>query len=86
MVPYAETLIKVLESGSTASRRDPDKLCDLISLIAYLCRFQKPQELRDEAELVDLYVALQLGMMTSQKLSHACILKFTHAQGGKCFR
>ena len=61
-VPFAENLIQFLESERTESRRDPDKLCDLISVIAWIRRFQKPQEKRGEADIVDLYHALQLGL------------------------
>jgi predicted transcriptional regulator len=61
-VPYAENLEKLLESERSESRRDPDKLCDLISLIAWVRRFQKSKEKWQEADLVDLYIALQLGL------------------------
>ena len=61
-VPYAENLEKLLASERSESRRDPDKLCDLISLIAWVRRFQKPKEKRGEADLADLYIALQLGL------------------------
>jgi len=60
-IPYAEQLIKLLESPRSESRRDPDKLCDLISLIAWVRRFQKPPEKHGKADLIDLYYALQLG-------------------------
>jgi len=61
-VPFATDLIKLLESERSESRRDPDKLCDLISVIAWVRRFQKPVEKRGEADVVDLYHALQLGL------------------------
>jgi predicted transcriptional regulator len=61
-VPFAEQLIVLLESGRSESRRDPDKLCDLISLIAWVRRFQKNSDERDEADLTDLYLALQIGL------------------------
>lgn len=61
-VPFAEDLIKLLESERSESRRDPDKLCDLISLIAWARRFQKEQDKRDEADFIDLYFALQIGL------------------------
>jgi predicted transcriptional regulator len=61
-IPYAEDLIKILESSRSESRRDPDKLCDLIALIAWIRRFQKPPEKWGEADLVDLYIALQIGL------------------------
>lgn len=61
-VPYAENLFGLLESARSESRRNPDKLCDLISLVAWLRRFQKPEEQRDEADLADLYISLQLGL------------------------
>ena len=62
LVPYAKQLFDLLESERSESRRDPDKLCDLISLVAWVRRFQKPSEKRMEADLIDLYVALQLGL------------------------
>ena len=61
-IPYSENLEKLLESERSESRRDPDKLCDLISLIAWVRRFQKPKEKWQEADLADLYIALQLGL------------------------
>ncbi|MEM3627733.1 MAG: helix-turn-helix domain-containing protein, partial [Candidatus Bathyarchaeia archaeon] len=60
-IPYAENLAEFLASERSESRRDPDKLCDLISIIAWTRRFQKPKEKRAEADWVDLYIALQLG-------------------------
>ncbi|MEM0095714.1 MAG: helix-turn-helix domain-containing protein [Candidatus Bathyarchaeia archaeon] len=60
-IPYAENLAEFLASERSESRRDPDKLCDLISIIAWARRFQKPKENRGEADWVDLYIALQLG-------------------------
>jgi predicted transcriptional regulator len=62
LVPYAKKLFVLLESERSESRRDPDKLCDLISLVAWMRRFQKSPEKRREADLVDLYFALQLGL------------------------
>lgn len=59
IVPYAEKLIKIFDSTKSASRRDPDKLCDLISVIGWMRRFQK--EKRGETDIVDLYLALQMG-------------------------
>ena len=41
LVPYAKQLFDLLESERSESRRDPDKLCDLISLVAWMRRFQK---------------------------------------------
>ncbi len=61
-VPFAENLIFLLESERSESRRDPDKLCDLISLIAWARRFQKSPDSRGEADLSDLYYALQIGL------------------------
>jgi len=61
-IPYAEELIKILGSERSESRRDPDKLCDLIALIAWMRRFQKPFDKWNEADLVDLYIALQIGL------------------------
>jgi predicted transcriptional regulator len=61
-VPFAESLINILESERSESRRDPDKLCDLISLIAWIRRFQKAPEERGEADFVDFYIALQIGL------------------------
>jgi len=62
IIPYAEGLITLLSSKKTASRRDPDKLCDLIETIAKARTFQKPEDMRDKADLIDLYIALQLGL------------------------
>jgi len=62
LVPYAKQLFDLLESERSESRRDPDKLCDLISLVAWIRRFQKTPEKRMEADLIDLYFALQLGL------------------------
>lgn len=62
LVPYANQLFELLESERSESRRDPDKLCDLISLVAWMRRFQKTPEKRMEADLTDLYFALQLGL------------------------
>jgi len=59
IIEFAEELIKILESTRSESRRDPDKLCDLISLVAWARRFQK---LYEEADLTDLYFALQIGL------------------------
>lgn len=61
-IPFAENLERLLESERSESRRDPDKLCDLISLIAWVRRFQKPKDKWQEADLADLYIALQLGL------------------------
>jgi predicted transcriptional regulator len=61
-IPYAKQLFDLLESERSESRRDPDKLCDLISLVAWMRRFQKTLEKRMEADLIDLYFALQLGL------------------------
>jgi len=61
IIPYAPYLLKILDSKKSASRRDPDKLCELIKLIAKFRRFQKPEEERNKADVVDLYIALQLG-------------------------
>lgn len=61
IVPYAEKLKPILDSTSSASRRDPEKLCDLISVIGWMRRFQKEEEKRGETDLVDLYFTLQMG-------------------------
>lgn len=61
IIPYAPHLLKILDSKKSASRRDPDKLCELIKLIAKIRRFQKPESERHKADGVDLYIALQLG-------------------------
>jgi len=61
-IPFAESLMALVESGRSESRRDPDKLCDLISLIAWTRRFQKDRDKRGEADFVDLYYALQIGL------------------------
>jgi len=61
-VPFADKLITLLESERSESRRDPDRLCDLICLIAWMRRFQKPTEDAGFAEVSDLYIALQIGL------------------------
>jgi hypothetical protein len=60
-IPFAENLLPILGSERSESRRDANKLCDLISLIAWLRRFQKPEEKRGSADLIDLMYALELG-------------------------
>ena len=62
LIPYAESLICLMSAEQTEQRRSPDKLCDLIETIAFWRRFQKPLEKRCEADLADLYIALQLGL------------------------
>ena len=52
----------MLDSSRSESRRNPDKLCDLIALIAWMRRFQKDFDKRGEADLIDLYYALQMGL------------------------
>lgn len=59
-IPYAEDLMVLLGSEASKSRRDPDKICDLISTIAWMRRFQKPESLRSQADIIDLYIALRL--------------------------
>jgi hypothetical protein len=61
-VPYADKLISILESERSESRRDPDRLCDLVTLIAWMRRFQKKRELWAEADEGDLFIALQIGL------------------------
>ena len=61
-IPYADNLMFILSSSSTSQRRAPDKLCDLIETVAFWRRFQKPNDLRDKADWIDLYIALQLGL------------------------
>jgi len=61
-IPFAENLADLLASERSESRRDPDKLCDLISIVAWAKRFQKSKEKWLEADWADLYIALQLGL------------------------
>lgn len=61
-IPFAESLITILESETSKSRRDPDKLCDLVSLVAWMRRYQKPFDEQDQANIIDLYFALQIGL------------------------
>jgi predicted transcriptional regulator len=61
-IPYADRLINLLSKYDSSQRRSPDKLCDLIEAVACFRRFQKPPETRGEADLTDLYIALQLGL------------------------
>jgi len=60
-IPYATRLMDLLDSERSESRRDPDKLCELIKLVAMCRYFQKPEDKRGEADLVDLYIALRIG-------------------------
>lgn len=60
-IPYAERLIDLFNTDRSESRRDPDKLCELIKIVAICRYFQKPEDKRDEADLTDLYIALRLG-------------------------
>ena len=62
VVPFAEDLFYLLESSRSESRRDPDKLCDLIILVAWMRRFQKCPDVRNVADFIDLYTALQIGL------------------------
>jgi len=62
VIPYAENLEDLLDKLGAESRRDPDKLCRLIDIVAKFRRFQKPENKRAEADLADLYIALELGM------------------------
>jgi hypothetical protein len=61
-VPYADRLISILEGERSESRRDPDRLCDLVALIAWMRRLQKKKELWAEADVGDLFIALQIGL------------------------
>jgi len=44
LIPYAPALIDLFKKEESGSRRDPDKLCELIQIIAFVRRFQKPEE------------------------------------------
>ena len=61
IIEYAGNLDKIISSERSESRRDPDKLCDLICLVAWMRRFQKAEEDRGKADFTDLYIALQIG-------------------------
>jgi len=68
-IPYAQELMVLFEKHKTPdSRRDPDKICDLIETIANIRRFQKPENMKNVADLTDLYVALQLGWNVIMKV------------------
>jgi predicted transcriptional regulator len=60
-IEYAEELNELIPSERSESRRDPDKLCDLISLVAWMRRFQKSEEAQGKPDFADLYIALQIG-------------------------
>jgi hypothetical protein len=61
-VPFADKLVNLLESERSESRRDPDRLCDLICLVAWMRRFQKPVEEAGSADIGDYFIALQIGL------------------------
>ena len=60
-IPYAPHLKQLFDASQSQSRRSPEKLCELIQDIATLRRFQKPQEERAKADLIDLFTALRIG-------------------------
>jgi DNA-binding Lrp family transcriptional regulator len=62
MIPFAEDLLFLLENQRSESRRDPDKVCDLIALMGFIRRFQKDPKDRHSADIIDLYMAMQLGL------------------------
>jgi hypothetical protein len=43
------------------SRRSPEKVCELIQKITILRRYQKPEEYRDRADVIDLFIAMRIG-------------------------
>ncbi len=61
IIPYATELKDLIPSERSESRRYPLKLGGLIKQIAICRYFQKPESLRDRADLVDLAIALRLG-------------------------
>jgi len=60
-VPYAAELFSFFNTTRTDARRSPDKMLDLIRTVAILRRYQKPEENRDTADVVDLFTALRVG-------------------------
>ena len=61
VIPYATKLMDFFDGVQTETRRDPDKLCDLIEIIAILRRYQKKESERNTADIIDLFTALRIG-------------------------
>jgi hypothetical protein len=61
-IPYAENLSRLFNTNQSQSRRSPEKLGELIQDVAILRRYQKPEEKRDSADLIDLFLALRIGV------------------------
>ena len=60
-IPYAPKLGVLFDLKRSESRRSPEKVCELIQKIAILRRYQKPEEYRDRADVVDLFIAMRIG-------------------------
>jgi hypothetical protein len=62
IIPYAENLGRLFNTNQSQSRRSPEKLCELIQDVSILRRYQKPEEKRDSADVIDLFLALRIGV------------------------
>jgi hypothetical protein len=60
-IPYAPKLGVLFDLKRSESRRSPEKVCELIQKIAILRRYQKPEEYRDAADVIDLFIAMRIG-------------------------
>lgn len=68
IVPYAEAFRALLDPRDLRSRRDWDKICDLVHYSAFLYQYQRPR-INDTivATLQDLYYALAVGLKSFQR-------------------
>jgi len=60
-IPYAPNLVVLFDLKRSESRRSPEKVGELIRNIAILRRYQKPEEYRDRADVIDLFIAMRIG-------------------------
>lgn len=61
IIPYAVTWPKFLDGKRSTDRRSAQKLRDVVEVVAWTRRFQKPEDQRNIADFVDYYTAFQLG-------------------------
>jgi hypothetical protein len=61
-IPFAPNLKRMFNATQSQARRSPEKLCELIQDVATLRRYQKPEEKRDSADVIDLFLALRIGV------------------------
>jgi hypothetical protein len=62
LIPFAPNLKRMFNATQSQARRSPEKLCELIQDVATLRRYQKPEEKRDRADVIDLFLALRIGV------------------------